>query len=207
MNEWTRRDFQLCNFKNYDLTYAFYSKFPSWGCQAKLRQVAASNDVVLKVKNSKSPKRTMLQTQTKLYRNRAYVFLNFTKGILKEFIENFSTQISSESETNKGNFLVAIQIKNVVFLISYAYFLYSFITFVLITASFNHLISYSSVGCVQDTKSLKSHKKNCNFYLQKYYPSSLFPVVFVFYFLVFSFTDFASPLILFCWWRTKISWL
>ncbi|KAK9708958.1 Adenosylmethionine decarboxylase [Popillia japonica] len=29
IGEWTRRDMQLCQFKNYDLTYAFYSKFPS----------------------------------------------------------------------------------------------------------------------------------------------------------------------------------
>ncbi|XP_022916769.1 S-adenosylmethionine decarboxylase proenzyme isoform X3 [Onthophagus taurus] len=29
IRDWTRRDIQLCQFKNYDLTYAFYSKFPS----------------------------------------------------------------------------------------------------------------------------------------------------------------------------------
>ncbi|KAK7869452.1 hypothetical protein R5R35_008170 [Gryllus longicercus] len=28
-SEWMRRDIQFCRFKNYDLTYAFYSKFPS----------------------------------------------------------------------------------------------------------------------------------------------------------------------------------
>ncbi|CAH0563397.1 unnamed protein product [Brassicogethes aeneus] len=29
IGEWLRRDIQQCNFKNYDLLYAFYSKFPS----------------------------------------------------------------------------------------------------------------------------------------------------------------------------------
>ncbi|XP_019868756.1 S-adenosylmethionine decarboxylase proenzyme isoform X2 [Aethina tumida] len=29
IGDWSRRDIQQCNFKNYDLTYAFYSKFPS----------------------------------------------------------------------------------------------------------------------------------------------------------------------------------
>lgn len=29
--DWLRHDIQYCRFKNYDLTYAFYSKFPSWG--------------------------------------------------------------------------------------------------------------------------------------------------------------------------------
>lgn len=35
LGEWTRRDIQHCRFKYYDLTCAFYSKFPSWGCQRK----------------------------------------------------------------------------------------------------------------------------------------------------------------------------
>lgn len=29
--EWIRHDIQYCRFKNYDLTYALYTKFPSWG--------------------------------------------------------------------------------------------------------------------------------------------------------------------------------
>lgn len=29
--EWLRHDIQYCRFKSYDLTYALYSKFPSWG--------------------------------------------------------------------------------------------------------------------------------------------------------------------------------
>lgn len=36
IGEWRRRDIQLCQLKDYDLTYAFYSKFPSWGCQEEL---------------------------------------------------------------------------------------------------------------------------------------------------------------------------
>lgn len=31
--EWQRRDIQYCRFKSYDLTYAHYCKFPSWGLQ------------------------------------------------------------------------------------------------------------------------------------------------------------------------------
>lgn len=37
IGEWTRRDIQYCRFKSYDLTYAHYSKFPSWGLQAPSR--------------------------------------------------------------------------------------------------------------------------------------------------------------------------
>lgn len=33
MGEWKRRDIQYCRFTGYDLTYAHYSKFPSWGLQ------------------------------------------------------------------------------------------------------------------------------------------------------------------------------
>lgn len=29
IGEWKRRDMQRCCFKTYDLTYAFYCKFPS----------------------------------------------------------------------------------------------------------------------------------------------------------------------------------
>lgn len=31
-DDWLCDDVQYCRFKNYDLTCAFYSKFPSWGC-------------------------------------------------------------------------------------------------------------------------------------------------------------------------------
>lgn len=30
LSEFKRRDIQYCHLKNYDLTYALYSKFPSW---------------------------------------------------------------------------------------------------------------------------------------------------------------------------------
>lgn len=33
MGEWKRRDIQYCRFPGHDLTYAHYSKFPSWGLQ------------------------------------------------------------------------------------------------------------------------------------------------------------------------------
>lgn len=34
IGEWKRRDIQYCRFPGYDLTYAHYTKFPSWGLQA-----------------------------------------------------------------------------------------------------------------------------------------------------------------------------
>lgn len=34
IGDWKRRDIQYCRFPGYDLTYAHYSKFPSWGLQA-----------------------------------------------------------------------------------------------------------------------------------------------------------------------------
>lgn len=33
IGDWKRRDIQYCRFPGYDLTYAHYSKFPSWGLQ------------------------------------------------------------------------------------------------------------------------------------------------------------------------------
>lgn len=33
IGEWKRRDIQYCRFPGYDLTYAHYTKFPSWGLQ------------------------------------------------------------------------------------------------------------------------------------------------------------------------------
>lgn len=35
IGKWKRRDIQYCRFPGYDLTYAHYSKFPSWGLQAQ----------------------------------------------------------------------------------------------------------------------------------------------------------------------------
>lgn len=37
LGDWNRREMQMCQFKNYDLTYLFFSKFPSWGCPAPVR--------------------------------------------------------------------------------------------------------------------------------------------------------------------------
>lgn len=31
-NKWRQEDIETCRTKNYDFTYTFYSKFPSWGC-------------------------------------------------------------------------------------------------------------------------------------------------------------------------------
>jgi hypothetical protein len=36
-----RKDFQYCKLKDYDLTYAFYSKFPSWGFETARSATAA----------------------------------------------------------------------------------------------------------------------------------------------------------------------
>lgn len=43
--DWLRHDIQYCRFKNYDLIYAFYSKFPSWG-SAEARSSAEFLSVV-----------------------------------------------------------------------------------------------------------------------------------------------------------------
>lgn len=40
IGEWKRRDIQYCRFPGYDLTYAHYTKFPSWGLQALARSQA-----------------------------------------------------------------------------------------------------------------------------------------------------------------------
>lgn len=45
---WMQRDIQFCRLNNYDLTYTFYSKFPSWGfLPARLRPHEASRSPIL----------------------------------------------------------------------------------------------------------------------------------------------------------------
>lgn len=31
VGKWSQQEIEFCSLKNYDLTYTFYSKFPSWG--------------------------------------------------------------------------------------------------------------------------------------------------------------------------------
>lgn len=45
---WMQSDIQFCRLNNYDLTYTFYSKFPSWGfLSARFRPLKASRSPIL----------------------------------------------------------------------------------------------------------------------------------------------------------------
>lgn len=151
VGDWMRQDIQHCRFKNYDLTYAFYSKFPSWGCQDKL--------------------------------------CTFTAKLL------FSSRFISSSDISKDILKnVAISPCDVFSFILFLAFIFAYGKVQNENKAFKHKF-YPS-----DRKYTKIIKKLF------FNHSSLFHIYFNFFFPLFSFNDFGSPLILFSWWRNKISW-
>lgn len=151
VGEWTRQDIQHCRFKNYDLTYAFYSKFPSWGCQEELCAFTAKLPLSPRLISSPDLPKDM-------FKNFAVSPCEFLSFILFLAFVFVCGKVQNENKPFKREF-------------------------------------YPS-----DRKYAKVIKKLfCNH-------SSPFHVYFNFFFPLFSFNDFGSPLILFSWWRNKISW-
>lgn len=143
IGEWSRREIQHCSFKNYDLTYSFYSKFPSWGYPVKLYFSAAVFIYIIPFFTS-------------------CIFLFIIKSLF--IFDSFP----SSSANKKYKICKTKSLR--------------------ITGSFRrHHPTYFK---------FTSDSKNVPFV---YLILTLFDPV-------FTFTAFESPLVLFSWWRNKISW-
>lgn len=182
IGEWTRRDIQLCQFKNYDLTYAFYSKFPSWGCQEELCKFTAlifasfhtnfPSTITSHFHNQNSSSNSVFLPVSKLYPNINSLQISSDPYSSTLFLWNAyrrCSEILSKLTYNNVNF---------------------------------NIKQFSSSGC---SKRVPVAKRNFEDF--RISPLSIHVYIsFMLFILIFSFNDFSSPLILFSWWRNKISW-
>lgn len=215
IGQWKRRDVQQCNFKNYDLIYAFFCRFPSWGCPVKLRQCAANKTFFLYVFlttnsfHSYNPPPAFLKplslstsslSSLPAFSLRNVNFKNLQK-LLKILqlcmangftVDNKSYQhISKLMETKLTHLIVDT-------------FIYCDILCMILNL-------YLKLGFLKSTcpkSNTIHHKEKIHYrsYKLQSHPFSLFYIFFIFFAPVFKFTDFESPLVLFSWWRNKISW-
>lgn len=175
IGEWTRRDMQLCQFKNYDLTYAFYSKFPSWGCQEELCAFTASIFI------SYHPPFPLLKPFyfNNNHNSTSAVFLS-SSNVHKTSYDSYSSIISLWST-------------------------YRFSLELLSKLTYNNMNFNLDVCNNQCSRKTFSATKNFEDFRTS--PLSIHVYIsFMLFILIFSFNDFSSPLILFSWWRNKISW-
>lgn len=203
--KWQRRDVQQCNFKNYDLIYAFYCKFPSWGCPAKLRDIAANKPFFLSLFLTSNPVCS-------------YNPLPFPLNFL--FPKSSITSVSSSPDKYLLSSDPRLLFKHLIFLQS---FLESNVLLnnfdeaqkiILSKAFLSNLFVYCDI-LVMIVKVYSKYKFNirnhdCHFGHRQsrpqFSPFSFFYIYFTLFVPVFTFTDFESPLVLFSWWRNKISW-
>lgn len=158
-NKWNRRDVQQINFKNYDLIYAFYTTFPSWGCRDKSRLNAALSlppSLPTLPHSSKTFHKSMASFYAKLGTH-----VVFDKSLLDFY----------------HAFLKSLRKRKIKF-VSKDFF----------------------------CSSSKDETPNMRRFRETFGPFSFFFIYFTLFSPVFTFTDFESPLVMFSWWRNKISW-
>lgn len=162
VGEWTRRDIQHCRFKNYDLTYAFYSKFPSWGFQVELCTFTA-----------------------KPVRPLHFVSLPFCS---KFYSILFRHPVFLDFEFCKFFVDICLTLTNILEISKYK----------------------KRTKCFDTKKFTYNRNQKCSrdFSNSRFHFVSLSALCFYFnaFSSLFAFNDFGSPLVLFSWWRNKISW-
>lgn len=98
LGEWLRRDIQHCHFKDYDLTFAFYSKFPSWGCPSK--------PIYSSAYNLNNPFLSLYPSNISKSYNFVKINSSFQKFIFKDQIIRFSNKQNSSNCSPKINSLL-----------------------------------------------------------------------------------------------------
>lgn len=210
---WNRREIQVCHFKNYDLTYAFYSKFPSWGCPAKLCQITASqrHRTMTNQPNhhpfNAHPHSTLaqnnttcniFQTLTQFY-NKMFDFRSFSATIQPKQRNPNSNLESSRSRVQKyGKPHSKCDLELV----------YDLNSAVCSSKKSKLNLSNTCLCDITSTLTCPVHtNKNENVFPNLHHYNHHFITLNLCLFtLVFSFNDFGSHLVLFSWWRDKISW-
>lgn len=163
MGQFKRRDVQYCRFDTYDLTYALYVKYPSWGLKRK-PCVGANN--TLSTPPPSSPK--------------------------------IPTPIHSSDGNAESNKIT--QIPFVKFLIK----LLHFFTF---SSSSPHPNEHEKYEHHHDTTMNNDDKQ-----LQNVLPPFAYTTAMIFFIqlisviFVLNIEEFSSPLVMFSYWRNKISW-
>lgn len=205
--KWQRRDVQQCNFKNYDLIYAFYCKFPSWGCPAKLRDIAANKPFFLSLFLTSNP-------------TSSFDPVPFPLNFLLSPFKSPATTIPSLPNKYLLSSDPRLLFKQLIYLQS---FLESNVLLnnfdeaqksILSKAFLSNLFVYCDilVMIVKVYSKYKFNMRNHDCHLgskqsrPQFGPFSFFYIYFTLFAPVFTFTDFESPLVLFSWWRNKISW-
>lgn len=166
IGQFNRRDIQYCRFDAYDLTYAHYIKYPSWGL--KIKPCAGANSTF----SFPSPS------------------LSTSK----------STQISNtfDDESNKLSQIPLMK------------FLIKLLHFFTLSGPFSE---DGQKGNRQQHQAATAHGKNdVNIKLLNVLPPFAYTTAMIFFIQLVSFIfvlnieEFSSPLVMFSYWRNKISW-
>lgn len=188
IGEWQRRDIQYCRFQTYDLTYAHYSKFPSWGLQVK---PYASDAGVIKNQNTSFP--------------HPYSYNPFPFLPLPSYL---STQFSSLPQKPSFNWK---QLNTMLRLNPSS----KTVTFSLSPSSAKQTLIDRTKPTTPEVTIATSYSTHKSSTIHNHNATSkLFDLSLIFTFLMiqiiswifFVDLDEYSPLILFSWWRNKISW-
>lgn len=218
LGEWLRRDIQHCRFKDYDLTFAFYSKFPSWGCPSKpiyssayvLNPFRSLFPYPIHLLPFQSLKSYDFVKISKLNKHKKYPFhfgiykCNFSCPNLNFSPEKDSQNLCSPFETNVHNFEVMFNSQNTC---SSPNVLDQILRFYSQNSS-NCTWNKSSDTSLQSINALltfmrgKPHKFIQNFI--KFTYQRIFILNCHMYLILIVFLH--SALMLSSWWRDKISW-
>lgn len=219
IGQWKRRDVQQCNFKNYDLIYAFYCRFPSWGCPVKLRQCAANKTFFLSLLLTSNSFHTYNPLPSFVNSSSCVTSCFHTLPNLNSLVLNFETlqellkisqlylrnvYIVSINDTthiaqfSDRKFLIQIMVDTFIYCDIVCMFLNLYIKLGFLKLKHSEF-SVDRTSYPKDKIRYRSYKTQSN-------PFSLFYILFILFAPVFKFTDFESPLVLFSWWRNKISW-
>lgn len=211
---------QQCNFKNFDLIYAFFCRFPSWGCPVKLRQCAANKTFFFSL---------FLSTNSFHIYNPLPFLINSTCSIsstptslpafpnldceslrlknFQELIILFQSYFKKTVDKNGTKHITQFTRKKFLLQLMVDTFIYFDIVCMLL-----NLYIKLDLQKIKSTKSStfdtcrQKEKIHYRSYKLQSHPFSLFYTLFILFAPTFKFTDFESPLVLFSWWRNKISW-
>lgn len=188
LGDWQRRDVQQCSIKNYDLVYAFFCRFPSWGYPDELCECTANKTLSLILSFTPFPSKVFPRhfpsTSSLSCRSPHHQISHL---LVHYFMLHFNNNFDADDlkMTLPKSFVPS--------------FLFYYGCSVMAYELFSKLGLLKTRKHVNECPSQNSHNI-------LFGPFSFFFLYFTLFVPVFKFTDFESPLVLFSWWRNKISW-
>lgn len=239
LGEYERQDLQTCHFKNYDLVYAFFCRFPSWGFQERQRENAAvvtvpptsfSNSPIPRIPSVSLPPSPIkclpcLKNSQSVFLLHNYQNLQpyfhhshrFSKNILKfvDLQEHELFYFTVRMENILKNMLISLlkyrtNLQNSKYVIYYPIFsklivkLNQKITDVINTVVDILELQYKYSFKKQFERTIRDCINSISY--EENFLLMLFSMLFVLCSVVYIRTEFESLLVLFLWWRNKISW-